>query len=33
MYRKVQDKMETEIQLKAEQVTKFNSGSRKRNQQ
>jgi len=28
MYRKAQDKMETEIQLKAEQVTKFNSRSR-----
>jgi ribosome assembly protein YihI (activator of Der GTPase) len=30
MYRKAQDKMETEIQLKAEQVTKFNSQSRKK---
>jgi len=29
MYRNVQSKMETEIQLKAEQVTKFNSRSRK----
>jgi hypothetical protein len=29
MYRKAQDKMETEIQLNAEQVTKFNSRRRK----
>jgi len=28
MYRNAQSKMETEIQLKAEQVTKFNSRSR-----
>jgi len=33
MYRKAQDKMETEIQLKAEQVTKFNSRNIKKIQQ